>query len=270
MKKSTITIIILTIVLIVAIGSGLWTFVLKEPVTELKDELLNQNNNSDSSPTEEKLLTWILDNQKDSLELAVKTLKNDDPELSKKLKKYLKNQPNPKNKLFVPIEVEPSPSKHEEYIESIPVKEQKSHHKEVEIKESISEVIVSSNNDNTISAKYLKFKVDNNSVYYTGDIVDGKANGFGKGVFDNGLVYEGTWVNNKKEGKGTLRWPDGSVYEGQFSNNSRTGKGTLISRNQEKYVGDWLNDNRHGEGTLYDKKGKIKYKGEWKSDVFIP
>lgn len=270
MKKSTITLIILSIVLLIAIGSGIWTFVLKEPMTELKEELLNQNNNTYSSPSEEKLLMWILDNQKDSLEAAVKTLKKDQPELSKKLKKYLKNQPNPKNKLFAQKKHPNTTIENEHITENAPVKESKnSHYKETEIKEPTNEVSVETDNTNTISAKYLKFKVNNNSVYYTGDIVDGKANGYGKGVFDNGLVYEGTWANNKKEGKGTLRWPDGSIYEGYFSNNTRTGKGTFISRNQEKYVGEWLNDYRHGEGILYDKKGKIKYKGEWKSDIFI-
>lgn len=270
MKKSTISIIILTIILVIAIGSGLWTFVLKDPVTELKDDLLNQNPALDTSPTEEKILNWILDQEKDSLEVAVTTLRKENPELSKKLKKYLKSLPNKKNKLFARNEVIEETEQLENPKENNAPKELKSDKKEVETYENKVEIIDPPVDDKKLSIKYLKFKVGNYGVYYTGEITDGKANGFGKGIFDNGLVYEGSWVNNRQEGKGTLKWPDGSFYEGAFVNNSRAGKGTHIWKNQEKYIGEWFNDNRHGEGILYDRKGKIKYKGEWKSDVFIP
>lgn len=271
MKKSTISIIILSIVLSFAVISGLWKYLLKDHIDHLKDDLMSQNDDHHYSSTPEtQILEWVLDNQRDSLEIAAKKLKNTHPELSKKLKKHLKNTQKEKNNLFVKNEdknidkvLYSDKYENEEVDESNDINDDK---KEILISKAEKE----SNPSNNINTKYLKIKIGNNSVYYTGEIIDGKAHGLGKGVYDNGMVYEGSWNNNKKEGNGILKWPDGSVYEGHFMNNMRSGKGTHVWRNQEKYIGEWLNDNRHGEGTLFDKKGKIKYKGEWKSDVFIP
>lgn len=274
MKKSTISIIILSIILTIATISGIWTFVLKKPVTDLKEDLLAHKTPKHLAPTQENILMWILENQKDSLESAVQLLRDDNPELSKKLKKYLKTQKKTQNRLFAQVDKEKEnkdgSSEKEEPVSEIIIREVKKEIKSIEPEEIAEEIkTIESSVKKQIKPKYLSFKVGNNTVYYTGEMVDGKAHGQGKGVFDNGIVYEGLWNNNQREGKGLQKWPDGGYYEGFFSDNKRSGKGTFVGRSNEKYVGEWFNDMRQGEGTLYDKKGKIKYKGEWKSDLFI-
>lgn len=273
MKKSTISIIVLSVVLIIAALSGIWTFVLKNPVIELKDDILHKKQEQYLPPTQENLLVWVLDNQIDSLESAVKHLRHEQPELSKKIKKYIKSQKKTKNKLFAQKENNDIEDHSTIIQEAVPVKSNKEMLKEtkkVEPDEIIEELISTETPEKKhFNTQYLRFKINNNNIYYIGDIVDGKAQGQGKGVFDNGIIYEGLWNNNQREGKGSQKWPDGAVYEGYFSNDKRIGKGTFTFKNNEKYVGEWLNDMRHGEGILYDRKGKIKYKGEWKSDIFI-
>lgn len=272
MKKTTISIIVLSIILTIAAISGIWTFVLKNPVNHLKEDILSKKTDKHLPPTQENILMWILDQQTDSLESAVQLLKHDNPELSKKIKRYLKSQKKTNNRLFAQVEKEekkPEIQVAQQETEH-PVKEVHREVKKIEPEEIIEEQIAEESfPKKSINTQYLRFKIDGNNIYYIGDIVDGKAQGQGKGVFDNGIVYEGLWSNNQRDGKGLQKWPDGSIYDGYFSNNKRTGKGTFTTKSNEKYIGEWLNDKRHGEGTLYDRKGKIKYKGEWKSDIFI-
>ena len=77
---------------------------------------------------------------------------------------------------------------------------------------------------------------------YTGDVKNGKPNGFGIMIFPNGRKYVGSWKDGRWNGQGTHTYPDGSKYEGEYKD-------------------DWeLN------GTQYDKDGKIisKYvNGKW-------
>ncbi len=272
MKKTTISIIVLSIILTIAAISGIWTFVLKNPVNNLKEDILSKKADKHLPPTQENILMWILDHQTDSLEAAVQHLKHENPGLSKKIKQYLKSQKKTNNRLFAQVEKEEKkPEVHIIQQETEhPVKEAFKEVKKTEPEEIIEETIVEEGPaKKLINTQYLRFKVDGVNVYYIGDIVDGKAQGQGKGVFDNGIVYEGLWSNNQRDGKGMQKWTDGSVYDGYFSNNKRSGKGTFTNKSNEKYIGEWLNDKRHGEGTLYDRKGKVRYKGEWKADLFI-
>ncbi|MCO5231082.1 MAG: hypothetical protein M9958_08000 [Chitinophagales bacterium] len=273
MKKSTISIIILFSLLTIASVSAFWTFFLKNKIAEIQQNHSTDSQANTSTPDNDKILEWIFDHQMDSLELAAKNLKKHNPHLSRKITRYLKSHKVTNTGLFTKIE--DIAIKEMSSPQAIDKKEPSSENdipNELQISESDNqqhEVQSESNNNKEINIKYLRFKIGKNNVYYTGDIVNGKADGIGKGVFDNGLVYEGQWDNNSKQGKGKEFFPDGSFYEGSFSNNMRSGIGTYVSKYNEKYVGQWENDMQQGQGTLYDKKGKVKYKGEWKANVFI-
>lgn len=116
----------------------------------------------------------------------------------------------------------------------------------------------------------LEFKTARgNSVYYVGDVKDGKANGYGSGSFSTGSIYVGTWKDNRKHGTGRYTWKDGSIYDGEYENDYRNGIGTYFFTTGEKYVGEWKNDKREGKGTLYDKNGKVVLEGIWKNDEFV-
>jgi len=116
----------------------------------------------------------------------------------------------------------------------------------------------------------LEFKTSRgNSVYYVGDIKNGKANGYGSGSFSTGSIYVGTWKDNRKHGFGRYTWKDGSIYDGEYANDYRNGIGTYYFTSGEKYVGEWVNDKREGKGTLYDKNGAVLLEGMWKNDEFV-
>lgn len=55
--------------------------------------------------------------------------------------------------------------------------------------------------------------------YYSGDFVDGDANGYGIYVYPNGSVYEGQFSQSRYNGQGTLIYSDQRMkYEGNFVN----------------------------------------------------
>lgn len=272
MKKSSVSIVFLSIILFIAILSGVWTFLLKDSINSIRDDLRSNK----EFVTQKNLLIWLLDNKLDSLGDAAILIKSDQPELSEKLQAYISKQKRVVNN--IPTSTE-SPSDefiledlvaHPEEVENIdftkPRKLSKAEEEESSLNENeLAEVLSSA----SIETDYLNFKIGRNNVYYDGNIKNGKAEGVGKGLFDNGVTYEGAWRNNLPDGEGVQKWPDGRKYEGHFSSGLKSGTGTFIWNNHEKYVGEWLNDQRHGKGTLYDKKGKVKYKGEWRSNIFL-
>lgn len=262
-KPTTIITIILALALIFATISLFWNIIQHRQLKGSDKEIPFLTSRNKSIDTEQ-LLNWVLDNDIKNLKKSIKKNQIKNPQLSKKLNRYIKEN-----------EGKPTISNTEtvttlEGLETKSIEEDKSENKFSEIIQRIEEKIEDKKPETIVfSSKVIRFKINNNNIYYTGEIEDGKANGIGKGVFDNGNVYEGEWVNNKIEGKGKEKFPDGSYYEGQFLNNERHGNGTFLYKNNEKYVGDWENNTRDGKGILYDKKGKEKYKGEWKNDIFI-
>lgn len=113
----------------------------------------------------------------------------------------------------------------------------------------------------------IKFKIpraDNNgaSVDYDGAVVNGRANGYGKGVLENGNNYEGNWVDNQMQGKGKLVFKNGDIYEGNLDKGVLTGKGVMVyASSGDKYDGDWINGKRTGKCIFTFKDGK-KYIGD--------
>ena len=269
-KKTALSRAILFIALSIAVISGIWTFILKDPLSQLKNDLLASKNQY--TPVQDKLLDWALDGQLDSLQTAAILIKKEQPLLSKKIKKYIAKQQKLLKQgelISTPLTIDSSQSATNS--SGIDLSMDNS----VDTKNTISDQIIENHPEKshtsspTTTTNYLRFKIGNSNIYYMGDIVNNTAQGQGKGVYDNGIVYEGIWEDNLPAGSGTMKWPDGKTYHGDFKDGKRSGQGTFIYQNKEKYTGSWVNNMRNGLGTLYDKKGKIKHRGEWKSDVFI-
>ena len=100
---------------------------------------------------------------------------------------------------------------------------------------------------------------------YTGDVKNGKPNGFGIMIFPNGNKYVGGWKDGRWNGQGTFTTSNGSKYEGEWKNGEKNGQGTHTYPDGSKYEGEYKDD-WELNGTQYDKDGKIisKYvNGKW-------
>lgn len=281
MSKKNISTFILSFILAIALASGVWTFILKQSINSIKEDFFRDFNNP-TTLSQESLLTWVLDSKMDSIQNAIVLLQNEQPELSQKLQAYIDKQ-NQNKKTPYKIK-DQSNIEHFNQDDDLTLDDMRTINKGESEKNSIgamekatahlkeSEALTNSidtPDDTSYEVQQLSFKLHKNNIYYNGEIYNGKANGTGKGVFDNGSVYEGSWRDNKPHGKGVQVWPDGRKYQGEFSNGLKSGQGTFTWSGKDRYTGEWLNDVRHGVGIYYDRKGKVKHKGEWRSDVFI-
>ncbi|MGE0930230.1 MORN repeat-containing protein [Peijinzhouia sedimentorum] len=117
------------------------------------------------------------------------------------------------------------------------------------------------------SRSVLRFKTaGGKDILYFGETKDGKANGYGVGLWTDGSTYEGFWEKNMRNGTGTQEWKDGELYEGAYKNDKREGFGIYTWSNGEQYKGDWKNDIRHGKGIIYDQNGEPIQAGEFEND----
>ena len=103
---------------------------------------------------------------------------------------------------------------------------------------------------------------------WSGDCVDGKVSGDGRGVFHlpaviGNFVYEGSMRDGKRHGQGTFTWPDGDRYEGEWRDNIKHGKGIKTWADGSRYEGEWRDDEWHGQGTFTWPNGD-RYEGEWR------
>lgn len=98
---------------------------------------------------------------------------------------------------------------------------------------------------------------------YRGDIVQGKANGWGRIVFSDGGRYEGNWQNNLFNGQGCLTTPYGEKYEGNFRDNMFDGYGVYRWSSGEKYEGEFKFNRFNGEGNFTWPDGVV-YKGDFR------
>lgn len=101
---------------------------------------------------------------------------------------------------------------------------------------------------------------------YTGDLVDGFAQGFGTMQWHNGNVYQGEWYNNHRHGTGTMTWADGDSYTGDWLEDRREGYGVYTWANGDRYEGSFVNGVRSGQGTLHWISGAV-YVGQWLDGV---
>jgi hypothetical protein len=93
---------------------------------------------------------------------------------------------------------------------------------------------------------------------YEGDLLNNKAEGFGKltDKFGN-LIYEGEFSNNQLNGQGILynavrqSENDWVIYEGEFKDNKRNGIGKMTFASNDIYFGQFANNSIYGFGTFY-------------------
>ncbi|CAF0830893.1 unnamed protein product [Adineta steineri] len=108
---------------------------------------------------------------------------------------------------------------------------------------------------------------------YTGEILDGRANGRGVLMKWDGHRYEGEFINDMPDGKGILLRLHGSnstekIYEGRFLENKFDGQGTFYWSDGSRYQGTWKNNQRHGLGQIVYADGRVR-KGQWAYDKLI-
>lgn len=131
---------------------------------------------------------------------------------------------------------------------------------------------------------------------YTGQWVDGVAQGQGSMTWTSGASYEGEWLAGMRTGQGTMYYDDDTVYVGEFKENKRDGQGRRTwsdggyidgewkdneanghvinyiggdENNPEArvYEGEYVNGKREGTGTFTWPSGQ-KYEGEWKEGKY--
>ncbi|CAF0817535.1 unnamed protein product [Adineta steineri] len=108
---------------------------------------------------------------------------------------------------------------------------------------------------------------------YTGEILDGRANGRGVLMKWDGHRYEGEFINDMPDGKGILIRLHGSnstekIYEGRFLENKFDGQGTFYWSDGSRYQGAWKNNQRHGLGQIIYADGRVR-KGQWAYDKLV-
>ncbi|MEE1885930.1 MORN repeat-containing protein [Pedobacter flavus] len=127
---------------------------------------------------------------------------------------------------------------------------------------------------NTYAQEKLSFVLPSNTnqtIEYSGSVINGKANGYGEGIIKYmgkpGGTYKGNWKDNYFHGQGTLDYshvnaPKGDKYEGDWAYGKFHGKGTYFYLIGDKYIGEFVNGQKSGKGSYFWKSGS-KYEGEW-------
>ena len=82
--------------------------------------------------------------------------------------------------------------------------------------------------------KAKECRIENDTIIYKGDYLNGKRNGKGKEYNEFGdLIYEGEYLNGKRSGKGKEYYPNGNIkFKGIYLNNNQwSGKGYDLYKN---------------------------------------
>lgn len=105
------------------------------------------------------------------------------------------------------------------------------------------------------------------SYNYSGEILNGKPNGYGVAAYSNGTVtsYVGQFVNGYYSGQGVLLFEDGSFSAGNWLNGKLSGKGAYTTASGAFFAGELLNGMRNGPGILVYKDNSFT-KGYYKND----
>ena len=103
---------------------------------------------------------------------------------------------------------------------------------------------------------------------YTGMKLDGKAHGRGVALWAYGNSYEGDWKDGKRHGRGIYTDENGNKYEGEFRNGWEDGRGVLVLANGDRYDGDWKDGKRHGRGIFVFADG-IECEGDWREQKLL-
>lgn len=91
---------------------------------------------------------------------------------------------------------------------------------------------------------------------YTGEVVDGKPNGKGTGIYTYG-TYSGDYINGLRHGKGTFVSKDGSnEYEGTFAND-KYNEGKLTMTVDKSFFKGTFRKGKPYNGKWYNKDGTV-------------
>lgn len=110
---------------------------------------------------------------------------------------------------------------------------------------------------------------DNRSCTWSGDCLDGYANGSGVLlILQHGYrhtVFEGTMIKGKAALLGTITWLDGDRYEGEFNDGLPSGFGRFYNDDGDYYEGNFKAGQRSGKGMYwYEPESHfLKYEGYW-------
>ncbi|MEO7210661.1 MAG: hypothetical protein ABIY35_06940, partial [Chitinophagaceae bacterium] len=104
---------------------------------------------------------------------------------------------------------------------------------------------------------------------YTGEIKNGKPDGFGVGVYNNGYTvkYVGQFANGVMSGKGTMIYANGAFLTGDWKDGKMNGKGANVNKEGTFYVGGMKDGLRSGKGWLVLKSNAF-YLGDFKNDTY--
>ncbi len=108
------------------------------------------------------------------------------------------------------------------------------------------------------------------SITYTGEINNGKPNGFGVAVYDKNATairYVGDFVDGVMSGKGTMTFKNGAFLSGDWKNGKMNGKGVNVNSEGTFYQGGMKDGVRSGYGWLVLKSNGF-YLGEFKNDTY--
>jgi len=125
----------------------------------------------------------------------------------------------------------------------------------------------SGNNDDLVCGRVS----DESGNTYTGQLEEGKPNGFGKMIFaKTGDQYEGYWKNSRPHGPGNFVRADGGEFEGEWIHGKlhlvKEGVACVTDRRGNKYDGSFKNWKKHGYGTFNKVNGE-KYSGYYVDDL---
>jgi len=119
--------------------------------------------------------------------------------------------------------------------------------------------------NNKIDKLKINQEIDFKDGKYTGETINGKAEGKGIKYYKNGDKYEGDWKNGIKEGKGIYYYKNGGRYEGDWKNSLGEGKGIHYYKNGDIYEGGYKNGLKEGKGIIYYNNGDRRM-GDYSKD----
>jgi hypothetical protein len=109
------------------------------------------------------------------------------------------------------------------------------------------------------------------SVSWSGQCVDGLANGKGTALFTNGGKQFESFTGNfskgvAQDGPVSVSWGGGWHYDGDEVAGQFTGAGVLVNDAKDRFEGVWTDGKMNGHGTLIRANGE-RYEGEWRDDL---
>jgi hypothetical protein len=104
---------------------------------------------------------------------------------------------------------------------------------------------------------------------YQGEMQNGRPSGQGDYADVRNVVYSGEWVDGRAQGAGRLKLPNGDEYEGVFFGGRPHGQGHYVDATGEVYEGAFVEGRREGRATT-TLPSAVSYQSEWRGGVELP